>query len=286
LCDLEDLTECVQSSLDALTRASEWVNSVLTFDFSNIITSLNIESYLQCLEDYTSKLESYADDPDVLVESTTEDTILYIIDGLEEILQNAFSPISDYIGPVFTDYMEKAINQLKYIPQNVFIQDTHAKLDDLDVGTISKKLLVSEAATTELIRALGSNPIEWFSLGSRRFEEILAEIWSGLGWVTVLTPPTQDGGFDIRAVKDEYGMILCYLIEAKAYKPDKKVGIDVVRKLYGVVEREKASHGIIATTSRFTKGAIKEAKALQYRVSLADFCRIQEWIKAYKALQS
>ena len=44
---------------------------------------------------------------------------------------------------------------------------------------------------------------EWTQLGPRTFEELLSEMWRGLGWQTVLPPPVRDGGFDIRAIRNE-----------------------------------------------------------------------------------
>lgn len=137
---------------------------------------------------------------------------------------------------------------------------------------------------SELILKIVNNPVEWHALGPRKFEEILAEIWHKLGWETVLTPPAGDGGIDIRAVRNQNGIWLCYLIEAKSYNPSRPVGIEFVRSLYGVVERERATHGILATTSYFTRGAIEESRALKYRVSLADFEQVYNWANEYKNL--
>jgi HJR/Mrr/RecB family endonuclease len=142
-------------------------------------------------------------------------------------------------------------------------------------------ILPTEATLSELICRLGPDPRAWHALGPRKFEELLAEIWAGLGWETILTPPSGDGGFDIRAVRNTDGISACYLIEAKAYDPSRPVGIEVVRHLYGVVERERATHGILATTSRFTKGAVEESRALRYRISLADFQQVLKWSKMY-----
>ena len=147
-------------------------------------------------------------------------------------------------------------------------------------------IVPSRETTAELISRVGSDQRAWKALGSRRFEEILAEIWAGLGWETILTPPSGDGGFDIRAIRNSQGVMVCYLIEAKAYDPQNPVGVELVRHLYGVVERERVSHGILATTSRFTRGAKEEARALRYRVSLADFSQVLAWSQEYLRIQS
>ena len=45
---------------------------------------------------------------------------------------------------------------------------------------------------------------------------------------------------------------------------------------------EQASHGIIATTTFFTKGAKQFAANLQHRLSLRDFNAVVEWLRNYK----
>lgn len=142
-------------------------------------------------------------------------------------------------------------------------------------------IVPTQETLAQLINKLGPDPRAWHALGSRKFEELLAEIWAGLGWETVLTPPSNDGGFDVRAIRSQSGTTVCYLLEAKAYDPHRPVGVEIVRNLYGVVERERATHGILATTSRFSRGALEFGRALRYRVSLADFAQVQEWAQRY-----
>ena len=146
-------------------------------------------------------------------------------------------------------------------------------------------VLVGGLAIRELVYRLGPDALQWYQLGPRTFEEVLSEIWSGLGWETLLTPPSKDGGFDVRAIRNEHGLILCYLIEAKAYHPSNPVGVHIVRRMIGTVEMHRATHGIIATTSRFTAGAQSESKALQYRLTLANFGNVLHWLERYKQLQ-
>lgn len=188
-------------------------------------------------------------------------------DGTTEAIMGSMAPAINLIGNVRHEIQQSIKTEL---------------LDDVQQITPALVIDVKNAASIVANR-LGSDPRDWYNLGPRGFEEVLAEIWAGLGWETVLTPPSGDGGIDVRAVRSENGILLCYLLEAKAYSPERRVGIDVVRKLYGVVERERATHGILATTSSFTSGAVNEARALRYRVSLADFGKICDWLRDYRA---
>ena len=120
-----------------------------------------------------------------------------------------------------------------------------------------------------------------FSLKSRQFEEFVAELFTREGFQVELTPPRKDGGRDILAVsKSEFGSHL-YLAECKRYHPNRPVGVAYVRALYGVLEYEKATKGILATTSYFTKGAHDLAEDLRWRVSLKSYEDLRDWIRKY-----
>ncbi len=182
-------------------------------------------------------------------------------------------------------YFVNAVASVYEIIESVSGVSEKIQLINNDINFTSNNIFLLGNAISDLILKLNKNPNEWFALGPRKFEEVLAEIWHKLGWETYLTPPVKDGGLDLRAVRTDNGIYLCYLIEAKAYNPKRPVGIEFVRNLYGVVERERATHGILATTSYFTKGAIEESRALKFRVSLADFEQVFKWAEEYKKLK-
>lgn len=138
----------------------------------------------------------------------------------------------------------------------------------------------------ELLKFLAANPNKLHTLEPRRFEELIADIFRDFGYEVILTPRSRDGGHDIRAIrKDSVGMLL-YLIECKKYAPQRPVGVDVVRGLYGVTTAEGASCGIIATTSRFTRDAEEFADKIRYKMSLRDFNHLVGWLKQYPVSKS
>lgn len=192
--------------------------------------------------------------------------------------------------------LEETANTLAEVLSNLPAEPKRPKVMKPAAIDFEERVLPPDDALTDVIRLqiedvaqsilgrIGEDPREWLALGSRRFEELLAEIWRGFGWQTVLTPPVGDGGFDVRAVRNDYGITLCYLLEAKCYAPDRPVGVEIVRQLVGVVERERASHGVIATTSRYTKGAHTEVRDRQYRLTLADFQSVLGWVSTYRRI--
>lgn len=227
------------------------------------------------------QLEIYEKDPDLLVDPSEILNLRELHKQLEIIRSSIFFAYSEWNKEDFIiDIVERIADLVDYLDKPSDKVDLVESPNFLSFSEI----ISIEDATHKIITSLGPDPNEWYALGSRKFEEILAEIWRKFGWQTILTPPTKDGGIDVRAIRNSNGVLLCYLIEAKCYNPSRPVGIDVIRSIYGVVERERASQGIIATTSHFTKGAKQESRVLRYRVSLADFEQVYKWIIKYRSL--
>ena len=129
-----------------------------------------------------------------------------------------------------------------------------------------------------MLNELKKNPTDLYQLSSRRFEELVAEIFIRKGYKVELTSATRDGGKDIYAArKDDFGSFL-YIVECKKYNPNHKVGVSILRDLYGVLSKERATYGIAVTTSYFSKPAQEFQQELQYQMSLQDFNSIKKWL--------
>lgn len=133
----------------------------------------------------------------------------------------------------------------------------------------------------ELIAYLARHPEYMRHLHPRKFEELIAEIIKSKGYEVTLTPQTRDGGKDIVAIyKSPFGNQM-FIIECKRYNEDNKVGVELVRGLYGVKMSERANQGILVTSSTFTKGAIDFVKPLKFELALKDYNDITQWCKEY-----
>ncbi len=138
----------------------------------------------------------------------------------------------------------------------------------------------------DLMRYIAQEPMSMHELSPREFEKIIAELFKKLGYEVELTKQTRDGGVDIYiAEKTDLGKFL-FLVECKHYAPNRPVGIEVIRNMYGVLgmNKRKPTGGIIATTSHFAKGVREEIVELnlEHRISLHDFEYISELLaKAY-----
>lgn len=133
----------------------------------------------------------------------------------------------------------------------------------------------------EIIRIVKGNPNLIWSLPPRRFEEIVAQILSKQGYEIELTPASGDGGFDIYAARKEGLGKFLYLVECKRYIPPNKVGVEIVRGLYGVLQAKRATAGAIVTTSFFTSGAEEFQREVQHQLYLHDYISLQKWIKDF-----
>lgn len=138
------------------------------------------------------------------------------------------------------------------------------------------------AVNDELIAYLARHPHLMYELDPRRFEELVAELLRDQGFVPTLTPQTRDGGRDILAARSDSLGDLLYLVECKRYAPHKKVGVERIRAIYGVAQAERATKGVIVTTSSFTKDAIAFASPLKYNVGLQDFEALKEWLTRFR----
>lgn len=139
----------------------------------------------------------------------------------------------------------------------------------------------------ELVFTIKSSPHLLQNLSSRQFEEVVAELFRAKGFLVDLTKRTRDGGKDIIAVHtDGLGIQSKYFIECKHYSESNKVGVEVVRALYGVMNaKDGPNKTILATTSTFTTGAkgfVEDEAASKWDITLADYDEIVRWLNDYQ----
>lgn len=150
----------------------------------------------------------------------------------------------------------------------------------LGEGTSGEIQIVSDlrSVSGDLLARAHANPKLLYDISPRRFEEFVADLLERLGYKVTLTPASKDGGKDIFAAKkDDLGTFL-YFVECKKYAPDNRVGVKLIRELNGVVQAERATAGILATTSFFTRGAKAFQERLSNQISLKDYLGLQEWM--------
>lgn len=119
-----------------------------------------------------------------------------------------------------------------------------------------------------------ANPNTRKNLGNitwREFEQLVAETFRRQGFNVSETQHGADGGVDIILTKHQK----TYLVQCKQWKAF-KVGVNVVRELYGVMAAEGAAGGYVVTCGQFTDQARVFAKGLN--LHLIDGAQLSQWI--------
>jgi restriction system protein len=133
-----------------------------------------------------------------------------------------------------------------------------------------------------LIAYLKKHPESIYDLPPRKFEELLADLLTDMGWEVELTPATRDGGKDLLAYFNTgIGRLLC-LVETKRYRRERRVGVDLIRTLYGTLCDLQANSAMLVTTSSFTSGARAFQRQHEYQLALRDYADVVKLIYSYK----
>ena len=134
----------------------------------------------------------------------------------------------------------------------------------------------------EIAEYFAKHPERLHDLTPRKFEEVIAAILRAMGAEVKITPQSRDGGRDILAVfKTGIGDMLT-IVECKKYRIDRCVGVGLVERFMFVLnEKDKASCGLIATTSYFSPEVHALAQEYPFRLKLRDLKGIHEWVSGY-----
>lgn len=123
-------------------------------------------------------------------------------------------------------------------------------------------------------RATTSEPLAVISQYSwQDFEDLIAEAFHQQGFKVAKTPAGADGGVDLE-LRDLSGER--HLVQCKHWRAT-KVGVNVVRELFGVMAARGATGGYVVTAGRFTREA--EQFAAGRNIELVDGETLQQWLQ-------
>src|ERR1035441_364043 len=132
---------------------------------------------------------------------------------------------------------------------------------------------------TQHLREISENQHLLDTLTSREFEELVAVILESYGLQVSLTPPTRDGGYDILAIQTGVpGLDATWIVECKKYAEDRRIGVEIVRNLFGVRDYLSIANAAIVTTASFTRDALDFARN-RGAIKLIDRSQLIAWIK-------
>lgn len=112
-------------------------------------------------------------------------------------------------------------------------------------------------AIQEVVSHVHKHADDIFSLSPRKFEELVGDVYSNIGWKVELTKQSRDGGVDLVCLKHSSGESC--IVECKRYAKSRKVGIAAIDRLVGAAFRTNTRSAHLVTSSSFSKPA-KEAK--------------------------
>jgi HJR/Mrr/RecB family endonuclease len=110
---------------------------------------------------------------------------------------------------------------------------------------------------TDTLGALDDRP-NLMELTPQQFESLIENLFEKIGLDTRQTRPSRDGGVDCVAYNTDPILGGKVVIQAKRYK--NTVGVSAVRDLFGTLQNEGASKGILVTTSQYGKASFEFAE--------------------------
>jgi len=176
--------------------------------------------------------------------------------------------------PEYSDFLAKFVNfHYQYGEGIDFIPPFQAHTSNFIVP--SDKLLTKVSVINEsLLKKVKHNPAILHGFTPREFETFMRDFFCEQGFDVKLTKQTHDGGKDLIVLqKTLFGNFLTY-VECKKYSRDKPVGVNLVRELYGAVEADAATSGLLVTTSYFTNDAKRYTEGIQNRMKLIDYTEL------------
>lgn len=138
-----------------------------------------------------------------------------------------------------------------------------------------------QSASELIFHRLARRPQDLFEISPREFEQVVAELLADSGYKVELTPPTRDGGYDIVARQDGPDGEMCILVETKRYRRDRKVGVELVRSLFGTLADREADRAILVASSGFTSGARSFQARHSYKLDLKEYGDLAAWLRGY-----
>ena len=162
-----------------------------------------------------------------------------------------------YRNPVVIEELEKPTLILQEAPKII-----------TDIRVVNKRILDK----------IGRQPQAIYQLTPRQFEIMVAELFEERGYKVELTQQTRDGGKDLFILDHrEVGNLMIYA-ECKQHAPDRPVGVNVVSDLVGRMTADRATAGIVVTSSYFSPDAKTFQSKFEHQMTLIDFIKLSMMI--------
>lgn len=241
------------------------------YKFTNVIRigRLSKNQYKKLIDGYIGVLKPSKGLFDIIFNIASPLPIRLILQSLNEYLNS-----NDLIRELILALGNEVAQEYK-LGQGLYLQSSKLLVPE------SKEIIIPEPiiddisiVNTSLLAQVAKNPSLVHQCSSRQFEELVCEMLDKKGYKVHLTGQTRDGGKDIIIVEDNLlGSFLIY-VECKQYAPDRPVGVNLVRELYGTISADEATAGLLITSSYFSKDAINFKNKVKHRLNLMDYVQL------------
>lgn len=246
-------------------------NANFNYKFTNVIRigRLSKNQCKKLIDGYIGPLKPSKGLFDILLNIASPLPIRMILQSLNEYLNS-----NDLIRELILELGNEVTQEYK-LGQGLYLQSSKLLVPE------SKEIIVPDPiiddisiVNTSLLTQVAKNPSLVHQCSSRQFEELVCELLDKKGYKVRLTGQTRDGGKDIIIVENNLlGSFLIY-VECKQYAPDRPVGVNLVRELYGTISADEATAGLLITSSYFSKDAINFKNKVKHRLSLMDYVQL------------
>lgn len=162
---------------------------------------------------------------------------------------------------------------------NLLYQYGHGINFDSDIILPKKDLILPSTemltdisiVNDKLLSQAKRNPNIIHKFTPHEFELFICEVLNKQGYNVKLTKQTRDGGKDLIVVQHDFLGEFCIYVECKRYNKSHPVNVSIVRELYGIINADDVTAGMLITTSYFTKDAKEFTEKIKHRMSLKDF---------------
>lgn len=204
--------------------------------------------------------------------------------GLETAKFKSQSFLRDYISDAFQYAHIENLAEATFLPQfHSSVTKRIKLLEELYKSStdLCESSNLIKFVENDLIKDIKLDPNIIWKISPRDFEKLIAELLSRRGFDISLTSMTRDGGYDLIGIEKNGLVNQKWLIECKKYKPERKIGISLVRNLYGarLLSEQNNFKLMLATTSSFTFG-VESLASSRYDLELKQYNDIMNWINS------
>ena len=288
--DLEDIV-CLVDGLDEIYRYKQIVEHIKNGRGCYICTAR--ENKFDIKFDYEIKLKPLTDNQILLFISdylgtriSSENIVEDVIKGLDKqnlmprmIAEKLHTKLKgEGLNEYFLDF-EKDIHQLYTYKGGVSLQHPEIVVPERKIIRVPDELKNDiKVVTHSLVDKVALRPEILQEITPRQFEELVCELFERKGYNVQLTKQTRDGGKDLIVLNNSMLGDLVIYAECKKKAPKHPVNVGLVRQLYGTVEADRVTAGIMITNSYFSEDARRFQQTIKSRMNLIDYSELMKQI--------